>query len=106
MIRAGKLRHRMTVRAPTFTQDTQGGIVESWSDAGNVWGSIETLNGRELAWAGQSHSQATVQIVIRYFAGLTERHRLKFGTRIFGIESMNNEDERNVRMTLMCRELR
>ena len=106
MIRAGTLRHRVTIQEPTHGQDSQGGLTETWASVGDVYASIETLTGRELMWSRQSNSLATMQIRIREYDGLTERHRLKFGTRTFGIESINRVDERGAEMVLMCREVR
>lgn len=105
-LNAGGLRHRVTIQTPTHAQDTQGGLTESWANGNTVWASIETLYGRELMYARQSESQATCLIRMRYDATITERHRLLFGTRTFGIESINNVDERNAEMVLSCRELR
>jgi len=105
-LRAGQLRNRLIVQVVTQSQDAQGGLVETWTDVGYAWGSLETLSGRELMYAAQCNSLATMRITIRYFSGLTERHRLVFGTRTFGIESINNVDEAAHTMCLQCRELR
>lgn len=105
-MRAGRLRHRVTIQSPTDSADAQGGLVETFANGNTVWASIETLSGRELVYAAQSNSQATCLVRMRYDSTVNERTRLLFGTRALGVESVNNVDERKAEMVLMCKEIR
>ncbi len=77
-MRAGKLRHRLAIQEPVETRDDHGGITRTWSTVATVWGSIETLTGRELYEAQQVEARATVRIRIRSYSGLSPLHRLVF----------------------------
>jgi len=78
-MRAGKLRHRVQIQERVETKDAHGGITESWSTVVTRYASIEPLSGRELFEAQKASSEATVRIKMRYYSGLTTKHRLVFG---------------------------
>lgn len=89
----------------TNTRDTTGQPIETWEEASTRWGSIEPLTGREYWQAQQVNAEMTTKITIRYCSGLTTTQRLKYGTRVFDILSIQNIDEANKYMVLMCKEV-
>ena len=103
-MRAGPLRHRITIEAPVETQTTDGSIVTTWQAFATVWASIEPLIGRE--YFAQQREQAAVshRIRMRCQSGITHKMRIAWGTRIFEIESVLNVGERNREIVLMCQE--
>jgi len=103
-MRAGPLRHRITIEAPAETQAADGSIVTTWQAFATSWASIEPLIGRE--YFAQQREQATVshKIRMRYQAGITHKMRVAWGTRLFEIESVLNVGERNREIVLMCSE--
>jgi SPP1 family predicted phage head-tail adaptor len=75
-IRAGELRHRLTIQNLVETADTFGGAnTESWVTLATVWADIRQLIGNELMRAQQVESQVTTRIRIRYIEGLKARCR-------------------------------
>ncbi|MBO8183770.1 MAG: phage head closure protein, partial [Archaeoglobus sp.] len=46
-MRAGELRHRITIQQMQDTQNEYGEPTKEWVDAATVWASIEGLRGRE-----------------------------------------------------------
>lgn len=101
----GKLRHYLTIQQVTETQPGRAGaIVKSWTTYANVWGSIKPFQGREYIQAQSVHAELTHRIYCRYLAGVTNKMRVLFGSRIFDIQSIINTDERNVELQLMCTE--
>ena len=105
-MRAGALRHYLTIEAPTESQDAYGGNVKGWSTVATSWGSVRTASITEgQQFAGQL-ANATHEIVIRHAAGVDESCRVVFGSRIFQVIGVNNRDERNIEQTLSCIEQR
>lgn len=104
-MRIGTLRHRITIQNKTTIKDTVGQEKETWVDLATVWASIEPLKGREYFAAHAVNAENTIKIRIRYYPGLKPTHRIKYGTRIFDIQSVINVDERNIEMILMCVEV-
>ena len=108
-MKAGQLRHRVTLQAVTDGVGTAGGPTETWADLATVWAAVEPVLNRvdstEYQSAQQVEAQALTRIRIRYRAGLTPKHRVLWGARVFNILVVNNVDERNIELHLMCREL-
>jgi len=104
-MRAGDLRHRITLQQKTETRDSFGAVIETWNDVATLYASIEPLRGKEFFDAQQVNAEVTIRIRIRYRSGVTPNMRVLFGTRTFDIQSVINVDERNREMILMCREV-
>ena len=103
-LRAGKLRHQVVIQAQDTTQDSYGDAVRSWEDVATVWAEVRPLSGRELWAAQQTQATTTHQVVLRYLDGVTSSCRVKYGTRLLGIDAVLNPDERNERLVLLCTE--
>lgn len=97
-MQSGPLRHRLEIQTVTETRDSYGGISQAWTTLETRWANIQPMSSRELWQAQQAQSQATHKITMRYYSGLTEKHRLKVsgGTRVFNIASVINPDERKI----------
>ena len=107
----GNLRHQVIIQVNTPTKDANGGVVDSWSTDSTVWASVQTLTGRKLEMARQIDAEATVEIRMRYCgsggsANVTVDNRLLFGDRILQPFLVVNENERNVMLTIQCKEKR
>ncbi|GAB6171997.1 hypothetical protein JCM15765_14750 [Paradesulfitobacterium aromaticivorans] len=99
---------RITLQQKTKTPDGQGGNTEAWSDLVTVWASIKTPKSqanwnREQA-AEQSRQNTEYEFNIRYRNGVTDELRVKYGTRIFTIQSVIDVDERHREINLYCSE--
>ena len=101
---AGTFRHRVEVQEHTETRGASGEIVQGWDTVATRWCSIDPMSGRELTYAQQVHAESRVRIRMRYYAGLTPKHRLKWGNRFFDILDVRNYDERNEFTEIMCAE--
>lgn len=104
-MRAGRLRHRVTIQQVTRTRDGFGQPVESWSAFATVWAAVEPLRGREYFAAQQFAAETTHKITLRYLASVLPSMRVLFGSRVFRIEAIKDSAERNVQMELMCVEV-
>ena len=103
-MRAGNLRHRITIQAPTEASDGIGGMTTTWSTFKTVWAAIWPLKGAEYIATAQTTSEITHKVRIRYLSGVTPKHRIKWGTKYIDIESVINPDERNIYYEMMCKE--
>lgn len=85
-MRAGKLRHYVSLQEKSVTRDAFGGEVITWVDRyTNAPVSIEPLKGTNLIAAQQVHPELTAVIRLRYLPDVSPQWRVKFGTRIFSI---------------------
>lgn len=104
-MRAGELRHRVTLQSVTVARDAVGGTTETWTDQATVWAAIEPLRGREYWDAAQVAAEATYRVRMRYRAGVSPEMRLTYQGRTLEIESVTSPDERRRELELICREV-
>lgn len=104
-MRAGELRHRITLRIATVSQDDCGQPVQTWTDHATVWAAVEPLRGREYFESQQQQAEVTTRIRIRYRAKVSPVMRVKWGVRIYKIEAVIDPDERHQELQLMCAEV-
>lgn len=84
-MRAGQLRHRVTLQSFTATQNGYGEESRSYSDSATAWASIEPVTAAERLDGGQVSPSATHRIRFRERTDITPTMRLKFGTRTFEV---------------------
>jgi len=101
---AGALRHYVKLQHATYVQDSSGATTETWTDIANIWAQIKPLSGRQMDIAKQAQSEVTHEIIVRYRENVTPDKRIKYGSRIFYIESVMNIEERNNWLILRCKE--
>ncbi|WP_292935514.1 phage head closure protein [Noviherbaspirillum sp.] len=103
-MRAGKLRHKVTVERVTITQDPDyGSVIETWTPVGTFPASVEPINGREYFTAHLALSEVTTRIRMRYQAGLSVLDRITHGGTVYNVQSVINPDMRNEELVLMCK---
>lgn len=105
-MRAGKLRHEVTIEQYSESVSTKGDPVKSWSDfATGVWASIEPVSGREAFISQQLLASVTHVVRLRYLSGVSPKMRVKYGSRYFRIEVVRDLEERDREMVLACTEV-
>ena len=107
-VRAGDLRHRVTLQSPVASQDGYGAETVTWTDVATVWAAVWPVRGREYFEARQTAAEVTHKVRIRYstdVSGVTPKWRVVFGSRRFDIEAVINPDERSKYLDLMCVEV-
>lgn len=75
-MRAGQLRHRVTIQQKTETRSGTGDVVVTWSDVAQVWAANEPLRGREYLEAKQVHDEAVTRFRIRHYDGILPEMRV------------------------------
>lgn len=105
-MRAGLLRHRITLQNRTTTPDGYGGQTVTWTDLATVWASVMPLRSREYWQAQQIKSTTTHEIEIRNpHVTIGPEDRILFGTRNFTIDGIRNAEERNIKTVILCSEV-
>lgn len=104
-MRAGTLRHRVTIQQATETQNSYGEIVQTWTTVATVWGAIEARGMRESFTASQQFATADHVITIRHRSDVTPKMRLVYGSRTFDIEGAVDPDGRKRELRLYVREV-
>lgn len=106
-VRICDLRHSITVQAPNPSVDAGGGRSNPWASpttVATIRACIEPLRGFERLRAMQLEAPVSHKITARWRSGITAKHRLKFGSRLFNIRSVINMDERSRWMEIMADE--
>lgn len=67
-----------------------------------AWARIEALSGRELIAAQQKVSDVTHKITIRYQEGILASMNVWYDGRQFQIQAVENPEERNRYLFLLC----
>lgn len=105
-IRAGELKHRITLQAPNTTR---GGTFADPQDApttfATVWARVRPLSGRTLIANRELHPEVTHDVKIRFLAGVEAKMTVVFGLRKFRIDAVRNDDEDDEALLLSCTEV-
>jgi len=90
----GGMRKQVRIQNRSVTQDSFGGVEESWVDLGTRMAEIVPLSSRELWYASQIESNATHKCTLRYFNGLTVQCRFIVDEKKYEVSSVLNPDGR------------
>lgn len=93
-VRAGKLRHRVELQAPAESLNTTGEVIEEWRTERQAWVEIKPLSARELTQNEQVEARTTHTMTMRYWSGLTPKHRVLYRDRVFFITGIVDSMER------------
>jgi SPP1 family predicted phage head-tail adaptor len=103
-MRAGNLRHRITIQQASEAQDTHGQAITTWATYLTAWAEISPLRGRELFAAQETHSEINTRIRLRYRPGVTAKMRVVYGSLVYNILAPLNIGSRDRELQLMCSE--
>jgi len=101
-VRAGELRHRLTIEIPQRLSDGAGGAIVTWAQVASIWAHIKPVSARELRAAEQRAEKLTHKIILRYRSDINATMRLVGAGRIFNINAIINEDERDHWLVCFC----
>ena len=99
-----RFRHKVDIYQATESAGATGGVEVAWSLWRTAWTMIEPISGREALESDRLQATSQVRIRMRYTPGLTTKHRVYFGDRIYEINSVSNVLERNEEYELLCTE--
>lgn len=87
------MKHRVKLQSVSQATDGQGGFTETWADEAIIWAAIEPIKGYERYQAQQVQTPVTHKLTIRYRSGVTTKKRFLYGSRVFTIKEVLNENE-------------
>jgi head-tail adaptor len=110
MAPVGTYRHRVSLENPTGNvPDGDGGFTNGYAplDPPVVDASIQAASARDLerVTAGTVLATATHLVRMRFHPGVTVLTRLTFKGRVFEVQSVQNVDERDIALILICAEI-
>ncbi|TVQ59915.1 MAG: head-tail adaptor protein [Phycisphaerales bacterium] len=107
-MRAGLLRHRVAVQQRVAATSDMGTPVDTWETVATVWGAVEPLSGTEALIAHQAASEATHRVRVRGLPPTVRpdasRFRVEHKGRLFDVNAVLDQEERNIELHLLCRE--
>lgn len=103
-MRAGPLRHRVTIQDKSVTQNEYGEEVITWTELVTLWASVEPLRGREFIEVTQWQADVSTRIRTRFYSGVSPEMRAVHDSRTYEIVHVINPLEIPREMELMCRE--
>ncbi|MGI6711877.1 MAG: phage head closure protein [Bacillota bacterium] len=102
-MKAGKLRHRVTLQEFVEVVDEYGTPIGSgWQDVATVWAAVEPFKGEEYIQLQNTQAELTAKVTIRYLPGIKPAMRVLYGDRVFDIKSVIDPEERHRELQLMC----
>ena len=98
-MKAGILRHLVTIQNYTKTTGTMGQVIENWTDVATRRAQVTPLKGRESNDKVGEYTIQYFKVIMRYEPNLisTDR-RLKYGDLVLDIDAPVNVAGRNVMM--------
>jgi len=102
-MRAGPLRHRVTLQQATAARDAAGGSRKVWADIADRWAEITPARGKDRVEAEQIKAKNPVLVRLRFVsAGLDSSWRIVHGSTIYHIDSVVNVGERDIMHECNC----
>lgn len=105
MIRAGDLRHRITLYKTQKTSDGAGGYTETNQEYCSVWAKAYQLSGKEIFRYQQIFPSATYMFVVRHNSttkNITEEMAVIYNNKRFNILNVEDENEEHRFVKLLC----
>jgi SPP1 family predicted phage head-tail adaptor len=101
---SGKLRHKIYIEKKVVLRNEYGEEVVTYETFIEAYASIEPLSGREYFLAQQTQASVDFKITTRYREGIGPDFRIKWGERIFNIQSVLNVEEMNRQLIIYAKE--
>lgn len=103
-MRAGKLRHVITIKEKTVTQNSFNEEVITWADVATVRAAIETPTGTEYMDVESLGASISHKVLIRHYPNLAPTMIVSWGARTFEIIAVL-DDNLQRETVLMCNEV-
>lgn len=104
-IQAGSLVHEIVIQQRGDTRNAYGESIPSWSQYSATYAHLENLTGSELEQAAQINSRINTRFKVRWDSGIRATMRIVYKSRNYNIIYVNNVDERDKYMELLCERL-
>ncbi|HJS60688.1 MAG TPA: phage head closure protein [Pseudolabrys sp.] len=84
----GALNRRLVLEAPAETGDGAGGVVRTYETLTTLWAQVTPVSARSDIAADNLGAALLHRIVIRTRDGISTRHRLREGARVYRIVAL------------------
>lgn len=106
MLNAAELNKKIKFQSKSgATVDSEGYNVPGEIVEIPVWAKVKTLQSKEYFNAKATQSENTTVFVIRYRKDIDEDMKILLNDRVFEIVSLINDDEKNITITIIGREV-
>lgn len=103
-MRAGQLRHLVSVQRTTESRSASGAVTNSWATLySNVHARVNELSGLELIRAQRFDADVLYEVSMRYVADLRPKDRVIYGNDTLEIAAAINPDATRRETKLYCR---
>ena len=106
-MRVPVFRQLVALQSPAGSRDAVGERSTTWTSVATVWAEVSPLSVRDLIAAGQTQSEVTHRVKVRYSAevsAIDASWRVLYGSRVFVIAGVRNLDETGRVLELVCSE--
>lgn len=103
-MRAGKLRHYVSIQRPVNVEQEDGSREQQWVEERALYADIMPLNGKMLVAMQQIQSEVTVSIIIRGSYVPAADRRVVHAGKFYNIHSVIDKDARGIEVQLLCSE--
>ena len=104
MINAGEYNKRISIVKEEVVEDNAGFTTKSQSVVLNTWAKVKTTRGYTLIANNTDFEKAYTNFTIRFpKTEITRDMLIKYNTKIYTIEYLNNIDEANVELEIQAK---
>lgn len=101
-MRAGRLRHQITIEQPIRTRDEYGEDVASYQTFVTVWANKRQPGGREMFTENVTEAEIKTIFEIRFRDDIDESMRVNWKGNYFDIQAITDPTGREEALVLMC----
>ena len=102
----GELNRRIKILEFVEEKDEYGAIDGYWKEIATRWARIEQNGGSEQSDNNQVIARVSTKVIIRYYARLNEKHRIKYKDKLYEINSVIDVDTGHYKMIIDCSEIK
>lgn len=99
------MRHEIEFITIGEIRDEFGGVSEGETHFDYARAEIKPISGGERFMSNKLFAEATSQIKCRFVAGVTRKHKIKFGTRTFDILNVQDKEEKSAELFIVAKEI-
>ncbi len=101
-MRAGRLRHTVTLQSKSVSRDAVGGESITWSTFATVPAEVQPLSGREYVAMRQAQADVSVRVRMRYLSGVNPAMRVQHGSAVYDFLEVIDVAGRARELELLC----
>ncbi len=100
----GALRHKIELLTLSRVDDDGGGAAIVWLPGPELWARVERLTSTRDITGDRTHRLKRIAATIRYRTDIVLGQQLRFEGVAYEVVSIESEDGRDRRLTLICEE--